>query len=80
MSYYTWVKTQNAAWQDFAIGPTYGKLLRNGGLTADQFAKLRVDKYTGKPLSLAKMEVINPAAFKKANIKLNPTTGMPIDG
>lgn len=77
-SYYDWVKTQNAAWQDYAIGPTYGKLLRNGGLSADEFSKLRLDKYTGQPRTLQEMERINPAAFKQANITLNPVTGMPI--
>ena len=77
-SYYDWLKTQNAAWQDYAIGPTYGKLLRKGGLSADQFAKLRLERYTGKPRTLLEMEDINPSAFRKAGIKLNPITGRPI--
>ena len=49
LSYYEWVKTQNEAWQDWAIGATLGKLLRDGGLSADEFAALRVEKKLQSP-------------------------------
>jgi hypothetical protein len=76
-TYYSWLKTQPAKFQDFAIGPTQGKLLRNGGLSADQFQKLRVgDNY--QPLTLQQMQTQDPAAFRKANIELNPETGLPL--
>jgi hypothetical protein len=78
LSYYQWLETQPAEFQDFAIGPTYGKLLRNGGLSADQFQALRLDK-NFNPLTLAEMEAKAPTAFVKAGIELNPDTGMPIN-
>lgn len=77
-TYYQFTKNQNAKWQDFAIGKTHGKLLRNGGLSADEFAKLRLDK-NFKPRTLAQMEKVNPGAFAKANITLDPATGRPIN-
>lgn len=42
MTYYDWLKTQPSSFQDTAIGPTRGNLLRNGGLSADEFRKLNV--------------------------------------
>ncbi len=68
LTYYSWLKTQPASFQDFAIGPTRGKLLRNGGLSSEQFANLSLDK-NFQPLTLAEMEEANPAAFKRAGVK-----------
>ncbi len=75
-TYYSWLKTQPAKFQDFAIGPTQGKLLRNGGLSADQFQDLRVDKFF-KPLTLDQMETKAPEVFRKANVELSPA-GLPL--
>ena len=69
MTYYQWLKTQSAAFQNSVIGPTRGKLLRNGGLSADEFADLSLDK-NFKPLTLAKMQELRPEVFEKANVEI----------
>lgn len=67
MTYYQWLKTQSAAFQNSVIGINRGKLLRNGGLTADEFARLSLDK-NFKPLTLDEMRVKRPEVFEAANI------------
>lgn len=67
MTYYEWLKTQPASFQDDAIGVDRGKLLRDGGLTADQFAKLNLNK-NFQPLTLEQMRKKAPGAFKRAGI------------
>ena len=66
-TYYSFLKAQPKSFIDDTIGPTRGKLLRNGGLTANEFARLTVDqKY--RPLNLKEMEAKNPLAVEKAGI------------
>jgi len=67
LGYYDWLKTQPASFQDFALGPTRGKLLRNGGLTSSQFARLQLDKRF-MPMSLAESRILDPLAFDKAGV------------
>lgn len=76
-SFFSWLKKQPAAFQDATIGPTYAKLLRDGGLSAERFAKLRLSK-NFKPLTLAEMQKLEPLAFQKAGIGINAATGRPI--
>lgn len=78
-SYYSWLKRQPQKFQEKAIGKTYAKLLRDGGLDSTQFAKLRLNR-NFQPLTLEEMQKIEPLAFAKAGIKLNPATGSPISG
>lgn len=65
--YYSWLKTQPAFFQNKILGPARGKLLRNGGLDADQFAVLNLNK-NFQPLTLDEMAKIAPQAFKDANL------------
>lgn len=67
LSYYDWLKTQSAAMQDQAIGPVRGKLLRNGGLTAERFAELNLGK-NFEPLTLDQMKKLEPLAFERAGL------------
>lgn len=67
-TYFSWLKTQPRQFIDFALGPTRAKLLRNGGLTADQFARLQLDKRF-QPMSLAEMKLLDPLAFDKAGVE-----------
>lgn len=67
-SYYEWLKTQPADFQDDALGPTRAALFRNGGLSAEEFSKLSLDK-NFQPLTLEEMKKKNPAAFKRAGIE-----------
>jgi SPP1 gp7 family putative phage head morphogenesis protein len=69
LTYYDWLKRQPSGFQDKAIGPTRGKLLRDGGLSADKFAKLNLNR-NFEPLTLAEMERINPIAFSRAGVEL----------
>ena len=78
-TYYSWLKKQPKAFQEQAIGITNTKLLRDGGLSAERFAQLRLDKNFA-PLTLAEMQKLEPLAFTKAGIELNPATGLPISG
>jgi len=66
-TYYGWLKQQPAGFQDAAVGPVRGKLLRNGGLTAERFAELNIGK-NFQPLTLPEMRRLEPLAFEKAGI------------
>jgi len=67
LSYYQWLKTQPAVFQDAALGPVRGKLFRDGGLTAERFAALQLDK-NFKPLTLYQLKELEPLAFERAGI------------
>lgn len=67
MSYYQWLRQQPAEVQDSIIGPTRGKLLRDGGLTAQRFAELQLGK-NFQPLTLAQMRNLEPLAFARAGL------------
>lgn len=67
LSYYQWLQTQPAAFQDAALGPVRAKLFRNGGLTAERFAALQLDK-NFKPLTLDQLKELEPLAFERAGI------------
>jgi hypothetical protein len=49
------------------IGPTRGKLLRDGGLSARRFAELQLGK-TFEPLNLKEMRKLDPLAFRRAGL------------
>ncbi len=67
LTYYQWLKTQPPAFQDLAIGPSRGKLFREGGLSAERFAKLQIDKNFA-PMTLEEMQALEPRAFKRAGV------------
>ena len=62
-TYGEWLKKQSAARQDQVLGPTRGKLMRDGGLTIERFA---TDK--GRWLSLDELRARDAKAFAKAGI------------
>lgn len=64
-SYFDWLKTQDPAFQDLALGPTRAKLFRDGGLTPEQFRGLQLNK-NFEPMTLAEMKALEPEAFEKA--------------
>lgn len=67
LSYFEWLKTQGAEFQDDVIGATRGQLLRKGGLTADRFAELQLNT-NFKPMTLAEMRAREPLAFDRAGL------------
>ena len=66
-TYYSWLKDQPAAFQDEAIGPQRAKLLREGGLSADRFSRLQLDK-NFQPLTLERMRELEPLAFDRSGL------------
>lgn len=67
MTYYEWLKTQPASFQDDALGEVRGKLFRDGGLSAERFAELNLSK-TFQPLTIEQMREKAPGAFKRAGL------------
>jgi len=65
--YYTWLKTQPAAFQNEVLGVSKGKLFRNAGLSPDEFRKLTSNNF-GKPLTLAEIKRKDAAAWGSANL------------
>lgn len=66
-TYFDWLKTQPAAFQDEAIGKTRGALLRDGGISAERFAELQLGK-NFEPLTLDEMRKLEPVAFERAGL------------
>ncbi len=67
LSYYEWLKQQPAAFQVDTIGPTRAKLLRDGGLTGEEFARLNLGR-NFQPLTLEQMRKREPQAFERAGV------------
>lgn len=67
LSYYDWLKTQPAHFQDDALGKVRAQLFRKGGLSAEEFSRLNLDK-NFQPLTLEQMREKNPAAFRRAGL------------
>lgn len=67
LSYFDWLKTQPADFQDVALGPTRGQLFREGGLSAGRFAALQLGRDFA-PLTLAEMRKLEPLAFRRAGL------------
>lgn len=66
-TYYEWLQNQSAKFQDSVIGPRRGELLRNGGLSSAEFARLQLSR-TFEPLTLDEMRRLKPLAFERAGI------------
>lgn len=67
LTYYEWLKTQSASFQDEVLGVQRGKLFRDGGLSAEKFAELQLDKQF-KPRTLDELRALVPKAFERAGI------------
>lgn len=66
-TYYSWLRKQSASFQDSIIGPTRGKLLRNGGLSAERFAEINLNK-DFSPATLDEMREMDILAFERAGL------------
>ena len=67
-NYYSWLKDQPAEFIDLALGPTRGKLLRDGGLSAARFSALLLDR-NFKALSLEEIKRLDPIAWVRAGLR-----------
>lgn len=68
VTYYEWLKRQPKYFQIEALGKTRAELFRKGGLSAQEFARLNLDK-NFQPLTLEQMRKKNPAAFALAGLE-----------
>jgi SPP1 gp7 family putative phage head morphogenesis protein len=66
-TYYEWLKEQPSEFQKDAIGATRAKLLRDGGLTAEEFARLNLNRRF-EPMTLDEMRKAEPKAFERAGL------------
>lgn len=64
---YEWMLTQPKTFQDASLGVTRAKLLRDGGLTPTEFAKLSTNSRL-HTLTLAEMRTKAPSVFEKAGL------------
>ncbi|OED34532.1 hypothetical protein AB832_07435 [Flavobacteriaceae bacterium (ex Bugula neritina AB1)] len=67
LTYYQWLKNQPESFQRHVLGDTRAKLLKDGGLTAEQFGRLQLDK-NFQPITLDQMRELAPDMFKRANL------------
>lgn len=67
LNYYEWLKQQPEGFQVEALGKTRAKLFRDGGLSADEFAKLSLGR-NFQPMTLEEMRNAAPSVFDKAGI------------
>jgi hypothetical protein len=67
LTYYEWLKTQPAEFQDDILGVTRGALFRKGGLSAEAFARLNLDR-NFEPMTLDEMRKRAPLVFKRAGL------------
>lgn len=67
LTYYSWLKSQPASFQNTALGVQRATLFRKGGLSAKRFAELNLDR-NFKPLTLQQMRTLEPDAFRDAGI------------
>lgn len=67
LSYYDWLKKQDQDFIKDAIGATRAKLLVDGGLTSNEFARLNLGR-NFEPLTLDEMRKLDAAAFKRAGL------------
>lgn len=61
--YQQWLSRRPAKFQNEVLGPTRGKLFRQGGLTVDKF----VDK-TGRSFTLKELRATHASAFERAGV------------
>lgn len=67
LDYYSWLKLQPPAFIEAAIGPKRAKLLIDGGLSAERFSALQLDR-NFEPLTLDEMKRLEPLAFERAGL------------
>lgn len=67
LTYFEWLKTQPASFVEEALGTTRSALFLKGGLDADEFARLQLNR-NFEPLTLAELREKAPKVFERAGI------------
>jgi len=73
MTYYDWLKTQSADFQEDVLGPARAELFQSGKLTSKQFANLNLDR-NFQPMNLDAMEAKLPTVLAAGGIT-TPSAG-----
>jgi len=66
-TYYGWLKTQRTEFVEDVLGRDRAKLLLEGGLSADEFARLQLNR-NFQPMTLEEMKAKEPEAFAQAGL------------
>jgi SPP1 gp7 family putative phage head morphogenesis protein len=66
-TYYSWLKKQPREFIEQALGKSRAKLFIDGGLSAERFSELQLDR-NFQPLTLAELKVLEPLAFARAGL------------
>ena len=66
-TYYGWLRTQPAGFQNEVLGSTKGKLFRNAGLDNKEFRRL-VSNNFDEPLTLAEIRLKEPEVFNRLSL------------
>lgn len=67
LTYYEWLKSQPSNFQNKALGNTRAKLFRDGGIDAEEFARLNIGR-NFEPLTLKEMRDSHPEIFERAGL------------
>lgn len=67
LTYYEWLKRQPRAFVEEALGPTRAALFLKGGIDADEFARLQLDR-NFQPLTLEELRRLIPHVFERAGV------------
>lgn len=67
LTYFEWLKTQPASFVEEALGTTRAALFLKGGLDADEFARLQLNR-NFEPLTIAELREKAPKVFERAGI------------
>ncbi len=75
ITYYEWLKGESPEFQDDVLGPTLGEVFRHGGLSAQRFAELNLDR-NFRPITIREMREKEPQIFATADrgVKAEPVT------
>lgn len=67
LSYYEWLKQQPRSFVEDAIGPTRAALFLEGGIDAEEFARLQLGR-NFQPLTLDQLRRLMPHVFERAGV------------
>jgi SPP1 gp7 family putative phage head morphogenesis protein len=67
LDYYQWLQTQPKSFIEIALGPKRAQLFVDGGLSAERFAALQLDR-NFEPLTLTEMKKLEPLSFARAGL------------
>lgn len=67
LTYFSWLKTQPESFVEEALGPTRAAVFLKGGIDADEFARLQLNR-NFEPLTIEEMRERAPKVFERAGV------------